>query len=129
MFNISTSVETLEMFQNLLIQTSEFLPENTAQIHETFKSYLETITVSDYGTLFVIFLLLYVLFSIASMIVRWLLGTVIGMIKFGIYIAMAIILYWLYVSINIDVEKGNEELRVAGEKLVKGAQEFVHRDL
>ncbi|RGB41817.1 hypothetical protein C1646_751749 [Rhizophagus diaphanus] len=129
MFNISTSVETLEMFQNLLIQTSELLPENTAQIHEAFKSYLETLTTSDYGTLFVIFLLLYVLYSIVSMIVRWLLGTVVGMIRFGIYIATAIILYWLYVSINIDVEKGNEELRVAGEKLVKGAQEFVHRDL
>ncbi|GBB97040.1 hypothetical protein RclHR1_02900003 [Rhizophagus clarus] len=127
MVNISMSVGALEMFQRLLIQTSELLPENTAQIHETFKSYLETITFSNYGTLFVIFLLLYVLFSIVSMIVRWLLGTVVGMIKFGIYIAMAIGLYWLYVS--IDVEKGNEELRVASEKLVKGAQEFVHRDL
>jgi hypothetical protein len=65
------------------------------------------------------------------MIVRWLLGAVFGMIRFGFYVAMAIALYWIYVSINvsIDMEKGNEELRVTKERLVKGAQEFVHREL
>ena len=127
MFNIT--VESLEMLQNLLIQTNEFLPINTAQISEVFKSNLEEISKYEYIYLFVLFLLLYVLYSIVSMIVRWLLGAVVGMIKFGFYVAMAIALYWIYVSVSIDMEKGNEELRVAREKLVMGAKEFVHRDL
>ena len=120
---------TVEMLQTLWIQTNEFLPINTAQLSEIVKSNLPNLELnsnSDYVTLLVLFLLLYVIFSILSMLVRLLLGTVVGMIRFGFYIAMAIALYWIYAS--IDVEKGNEELRVTKERLVKGAQEFVHRD-
>jgi hypothetical protein len=121
------TVETLEMLQNLWIQANAFFPINTAQISEIFKSNLKEISISEYIYLFVLFLLLYVLFSIVSMIVRWLLGTVVGMIKFGFYVALAIALYWIYVSISvsIDMEKGNEELRATRERIVKGAQEFV----
>ncbi|RIA98155.1 hypothetical protein C1645_813205 [Glomus cerebriforme] len=120
-------LEILENLQNLWIQISELLPTNTTQTFEALKSNLETNQVSDYVMFLVIFLLLYVLYSIVKMIVRWLLGTFVGMIKFGSYIATGIILYWIYLS--IDVEKGNEELRVTKERLMKSAQEFVRDEL
>ncbi len=118
------TLEILEMLQGLWIQAISFL--NTTQISEAFKSNLEAInesSFSDYIYIFVLFALLYFVFSIIYMIVRWVLGTVVGMIRFGFYVTMVIALYWIYVS--IDVEKGNEEFRATKEKIVKGAQEFV----
>lgn len=45
------------------------------------------------------------------------------MIKFGFYIFLAVFLYYIYVS--IDLNKGNEELRMTKEKLVQSVKGVV----
>ncbi|CAG8648780.1 10589_t:CDS:1 [Funneliformis caledonium] len=117
----NTLNEILVMLQSLWIQASSFL--NTLQISDVLEA-ISTSSMSEIIYLLVLFVLLFFLYKI----LLWVLGTVYEMIKFGIIIAFPIVLYWIFVS--IDVEKGNEELRATRERLVKGAKEFVFdRDL
>ncbi|CAG8751492.1 15781_t:CDS:1 [Acaulospora morrowiae] len=130
---LNITLQTLETIQYLWAQTNlYFLDLNINQTMDVIYTNLNALTSSsDFVVLFVFFALLYVLFSIARMIFRWVYGTVVGMVKFGFYVFIAIVLYWIYVS--IDVEKGNEELMMTKQKLVQGVKgvvrDAIHNDL
>ncbi|RHZ44131.1 hypothetical protein Glove_757g8 [Diversispora epigaea] len=125
------TLQILETIQNLWTQTNEYLPNlNThfTQLTYLFNSQITTLnTLNDYTLLIVLFAVSYVLFSICKMILRWVYGTIFGMIKFGLYITIVVALYWIYVS--IDIEKGNEEIRRTQQKFVQGVKGAVRSGL
>ncbi|CAG8479402.1 7733_t:CDS:1 [Diversispora eburnea] len=127
----NVALPILEAIQNLWTQTNEYLPNlNThlIQLTQLFNSQIATLnTLNDYTLIIVLFAVSYVLFSICKMILRWVYGTVVGMIKFGLYITIVIALYWIYVS--IDIEKGNEEIRRTQQKFVQGVKGAVRSGL
>ncbi|KAG9287436.1 hypothetical protein G9A89_023808 [Geosiphon pyriformis] len=110
-----------EVLNTLLSYFNQYFSAlNTTQISLTLRENLNFVaTKSDVIVLLIIFFLAYILWSISRALFSW----VWGMFKFAFWVTLLIGLYWLWVS--IDVERGNEELRLTTKKVVSGVKGVV----
>ncbi|CAG8446624.1 11154_t:CDS:1 [Ambispora gerdemannii] len=118
MLNI-TAIQSLEVFQTIWTFTQDYLSSyNATEISYKLYESMNAITTinSDFIILFIIFFMLYIAWSISKALCSW----VWSVVKFAFWVSLFVGLYWLWVS--VDVQRGNQEIRITAQKVVSGVK-------
>ncbi|CAG8570687.1 7803_t:CDS:1 [Paraglomus occultum] len=87
---------------------------NMTEVVQSLKTNISAVVAdTDVVILIGVFLVLYIAFSVA----RYILGTVMKLARFALFLGLIVGIYWIYLS--IDPAKGNEELRTTTKKVVQ----------